>query len=278
MDTHQLHTDFARIGARLRLTAERRTPWPNPGAVRIDVEEDRHGEVFDIRFDAGTSPDLIPVDVRPERRHLLLLLREQPAERPHAPPVKSRFLCGHDERHWFVAGVPEAVRGVSSVRAAMDALKPAAVVQAELRAGVKPRDRHRRKNAAFLRQGEWFFIPASDLVVDPFRVRRNEPLTRGGRASKPHMLEFAYRRGGTTVYVSPQYATGVEEKVYKRLLVERPETRRMRWLTMTRDPELYARGFVRHADHATVTLPGWHWVVMNTEGQSAAMRHVVFLD
>jgi hypothetical protein len=47
---------------------------------------------------------------------------------------------------------------------------------------------------------------------------------------------------------------------------------------MTRDPELFARGTVRHPDHATITLHGWHRVVMNTEHQSSAMRHVVFLD
>jgi hypothetical protein len=275
MDARQLQTDFARIGARLRVIPERRRAVAS--AVRLDVGDDRHGEIFDLRFNADTSPDLIAVDVRPERRHLLLLLREQPADRPHLSPVKSRFLCGHDERHWFVAGVPEAVAGVSSVRTAMDALKPAAVRLAEERAGVKPNDRHRRKNAAFLRQGEWFFLPAAGLVVDPLRVRRNEPLSRGGR-SKPHTLEYAYRRGGTTVHVCREYPSGVEEVVYKRLRAERPETRRMSWRTMTRDPELYARGRVRHADHATIELHGWHRVVMNTEGQSAAMRHVVFLD
>ena len=35
---------------------------------------------------------------------------------------------------------------------------------------------------------------------------------------------------------------------------------------------------VRNADHATITLPGWHRVVMNTEGQSKAMKNVAFLD
>ena len=276
MDTHQLQIDFARIGARLRVIPEQRTQRTPSAAVRIDVEEDRHGEIFDLRFDERTSPDFFSVDVRPERRHLLLMLREQPAA-PHQPPAKSRFLCGHDERHWFVAGVPEAVRGVSSVRTAMDALKPAAVRQAELRAGVKPRERYRRKNAAFLRQGEWFFLPVPDVLLDPFQVRRNEPLTRG-RGSKPHTLEFAYRRGGVTVHVCRQHPNGLEVEEYTRLIRSNPEARHWGWRVMTRDPELYARGRVRHADHATIVLHGWHRVVMNTEGQSAAMRHVAFLD
>jgi hypothetical protein len=47
---------------------------------------------------------------------------------------------------------------------------------------------------------------------------------------------------------------------------------------MRRNPGVYVKGRVRHADHATITLHGWHRVVMNTEGQSRAMRNVAFLD
>jgi len=35
---------------------------------------------------------------------------------------------------------------------------------------------------------------------------------------------------------------------------------------------------LKPADHATITLQGWHRVLMNTEGQSKAMRNVAFLD
>jgi hypothetical protein len=47
---------------------------------------------------------------------------------------------------------------------------------------------------------------------------------------------------------------------------------------MRRIPGVCVNGRVRHADHATITLNGWHQVVMNTEGQSRAMRDVAFLD
>jgi len=40
----------------------------------------------------------------------------------------------------------------------------------------------------------------------------------------------------------------------------------------------YARGDVRHSDHATITLPFWHRVMMNTETQSRTMANVAFLD
>src|SRR5881275_3217634 len=57
---------------------------------------------------------------------------------------KSKFLCGHDERHWFVAAVPEAARGVTGVTTAKIALQPDAVQ--ELIARVKPKDQFRRRN------------------------------------------------------------------------------------------------------------------------------------
>jgi hypothetical protein len=47
---------------------------------------------------------------------------------------------------------------------------------------------------------------------------------------------------------------------------------------MVRDAEVFAMGTIRHADHATVRLSGWHRVLMNTEPRARAMRHVAFLD
>src|SRR5262249_1743971 len=47
---------------------------------------------------------------------------------------KSRFHCGHDERHCFVAGIPESAP-VGTMRQAMAARKPAEVMSALLLAG-----------------------------------------------------------------------------------------------------------------------------------------------
>jgi hypothetical protein len=44
---------------------------------------------------------------------------------------------------------------------------------------------------------------------------------------------------------------------------------------MQRNPLVFARGKVRHSDHATITLPFWHRVVMSDE---QSMPNVVFLD
>ena len=50
------------------------------------------------------------------------------------------------------------------------------------------------------------------------------------------------------------------------------------WRYMVRNPEAYVKGAIRHPDHKTIVLHVWHRVTMNTEGQSEAMQHVVFLD
>ena len=120
---------------------------------------------------------------------------------------KPKFLCGHDERHWFVAAVPESAP-VGTVRAAKEALKPAEVRTAQARMRARAEARNRRKNAAFRRQGEWFFVPEPRLKVDETLVLRDEPITRGN-GGKPHRCEFCYRTGGETVYVCSRHPNGV---------------------------------------------------------------------
>jgi hypothetical protein len=117
------------------------------------------------------------VDVAPRDRHLLLLVR-QGAE-------KSKFVCGHDERHWFVAAVPE-VGGVSGVATAKAALQPAEVRRVVARK--RPQDAFRRRNSAYVRQGEWFVVPEPTFRVPESLVLRNEPLMRSG--GTPHRMRL----------------------------------------------------------------------------------------
>jgi hypothetical protein len=185
---------------------------------------------------------------------------------------KHRFLLGHDERHWFVAGIPEAA-AVSRVRDAMQALKPEGVLQSER--SIRSKDRDRRSNRARIRQGEWFFVPEVDLRVPALLILRDEPLVRG-RGGKPHVGEQLFRFGGETVYVSPSASHGLTETEYKNL--SDAQRKRWNWQVMRRNPKVYVRGRIRHVDHRTVTLIGWHQVLSNTEDQSYAMRNIVFLD
>jgi hypothetical protein len=185
---------------------------------------------------------------------------------------KSKFLCGHDERHWFVAAVPEAARGVTGVATAKAALQPPAV--RDLVERTRPKDPFRRRNATHVRQGEWFFVRAPDIDPPEAFVLKDEPLTRGRGTA--HVMQFAYRRGGEVVYVSRTHPMGISEARYSALTPVR--RRGGGWMPLVRDPEVYAKGAVRHPDHATIHLDGWHRVLMNTEPGARAMQHVTFLD
>jgi len=184
-----------------------------------------------------------------------------------------RFLCGHDEREWFVAAVPGRA---SSVRQAMEVLQPSLVHRALADTWVPVRQRYARKNRAFRRQGEWFFVPAASLTVEPYLVLKDEPLRRG--AGEPHLVEELYRTGGETVHVCRQHPNGLTSEDYKRLLRRTPRAASWGWRVMKRNPEVYVRGAVRHPDHATIYLPVWHRVALNTETQSQTMTRVAFLD
>jgi hypothetical protein len=262
-----LERAFAKMGARVKF-AEAAPRWLAGRWVRqdlaLDVQNDARGEYFLISRNRQAVGELVVLDVQARERYLLLLSRER--------GEKHRFLLGHDERHWFVAGIPEATP-VSRVRDAKLALKPEAVIAGENR--VRSRQRDRRRNAARIRQGEWFFVPVASVTIDSLLPLRNEPLVRS-RLGKPHMCEQLCRFGGETVYVSPGAPSGLTDGEYCAL--SESERSRWNWRVMRRNPTVYVRGRVRHPDHATVVLNRWHEVFSNTEHLSHARRNVVFLD
>jgi hypothetical protein len=271
MNTEMLKAKFARLGARLQLQAAagRLSRFQRDLALTLDVRSDSTGEFFDIRVRQDARVEIDVTDLRRREQHLLLHAVE--------PSSQHYYLCGHDERHWFVAAVPERAGPLPTVFAAMEALKPPEVVEAQRRQGIKGKDRFRRKNAAYVRQGEWFFLPAPKLHVDKSEILFNEPLSRG-EGSKPHWAEFLYRLGGETVYVCDEYPQGLRSSEYLQLLRERPRVRKWSWRLMQRNARAFLKGKISHPDHKTIELHVWHMVVMNTEGQSVAKQNVVFLD
>lgn len=262
MDTLNLFRQFARMGARVGSARH-----PDPLEVRVDVKRDGGGEYFEVL--AGSSVRVVVPDVQRDLRHLLLVAHGEGETEKH------KFLCGHDERHWFAAAVPGS-RGVSGVRSALEALKPAEVRIESEALGVRPRDFASRKTAAYKRQGEWFFLPRPGMRVSDHLVMRNEPMSRGG--GKPHIAQLAYRTGGELVYTAPGWPGVYTSKQHAQLLKSNPNARKARWITGRRNPDLYIKGRVAHADHATVLLGTWHLVRMNTENQAPSMRHLAFID
>lgn len=158
MTTTELEKKFAEMGARIKVVrtenlflgrvSRRRlrpaTQQSDPG-YEIDVIQARRStdESFVIRARTNVNP--IVLNTAPRHRHLLLQIEGE------------RYLCGHDERHWFVAGVPNSAK---TVREAILALRPEGAQQ--------PRGRKhlfKRRTKSYVRQGEWFFTPVPDLRV-----------------------------------------------------------------------------------------------------------------
>ncbi|MBA3531206.1 MAG: hypothetical protein H0T73_04710 [Ardenticatenales bacterium] len=273
MDIEILQRQFNKIGALLKVdVAPKEEGWRFPmqrsrrvADFLLDVREVHGRETFLLTVhEEALDTEFLPIDVRPHERHLLLLARTQ---------TKQKFLCGHDERHWFVAPVPEA-RSVTTVADAMDALKPQAVVTSQREHGVKGKNWNRRHNEGFIRQGEWFFLPRPRFHPDnELMILHNEPIRRSG--GSPHMVEWLYRSGGTTVYVCNQHPNGLTEPQYQAVIRQNPKATKWAWRVMQRNPQVYAMGKIRHRDHATVKLLYWHLVVMSGETRSG---NVVFLD
>jgi hypothetical protein len=266
MDTELLSKKFGQMGARVDVV-----PMA-PDIFRrdrggIDIKVDAKGEYFDIRLEASDKVDYEVIDIRPDLRHLLLMARRERS--------KQKFLCGHDERHWFVCAVPGG--SVSTVVNAMEALQPREVKAVVNRRVKRVKDRLRRKNKAFVRQGEWFFVPNPSLIVDPALVVPNERLSRGG-GSTSHMCQYMYRTGGAVVWVCPKYPRGVPKHRYRSILLTVPGAKKWDWVQMRHEPRVFVRGRVWHPDHKTIVLHDWHRVLMNTEREAPGARHIVFLD
>ncbi len=240
-----LRRHFSRMGARVFV----RGPGPRQREkIRIDVGRDRSGEFFDIRSEVGVVPEIL--DVQPSARHLVLMVRDG--------DLKNKFLLGHDERHWFAAAVPgDSVR---DVRTAIASLRPEEI-----------------EGRKAIRQGEWFFVPEPGVTEKGAVIHRNEPLSRGA-GSKPHICEELMRRGGVTVMVCRQYPTGIGLAEYERLIATNHNASSYMWRRMTRDAEVYARGEVRHRDHKTIDLVGWHRVYMNRERFARHAPQIAILD
>jgi hypothetical protein len=212
------------------------------------------------------------LDIRPRDRHLLLMVADG--------KEKAKYLMGHDERHWFAAAIPESAHA-KNVADAMDALKPTRVLTKQTKAGVKAKNRNRRKNDAYIRQGEWFFIPARQFEQSDCVIHKSEPIQRGLH-SKPHICEELIRKGGSIVWVHPKLApngvTEIRANTIRMRNVARIANDHLEWTQRVAEASVYVRGYVKHSDHKTIHLKGWHKVLPNTESKAKAGRFLRFLD
>jgi hypothetical protein len=232
-----------------------------PASYTVNV---RNGKfVFDL---GGSNAKLVVQDSDAKDRHVLVNVQTETVnEKGGGTTIKNeKWLCGHDERDWFVAAV--GTTAVNIWEAKQD-LKPAVVKAKEV--AVKPKNRQKRKNDAFLRQGEWFFVPVDQKLVPANPVIHNdEPMSRPG-GGKPHIVEECFRLGGRQVMVKG--AVVLTQQEFNNL----PESQKYGYMSRTADATVFVRGYVKHPDHETIHLKEWHSIMMNEEKRS---KNLVFLD
>jgi hypothetical protein len=246
---------------------------------------DQSGYTVDVKdgkfiFDLGGSGAKVTIqDADTDSKHILVNVQhtvtKQTTNRKGNVVISNdlfndKWLCGHDERDWFVA----AVKGTSITEAKQN-LKPKEVVAKEV--GVKRKKTlNKRKNEAFLRQGEWFFVPAKPgEVPDNPIIHNDEPMSRPG-GGKPHIVEEVYRTGGKDVWAS-MGSRIITDGEYDKL----DEKEKSRFTRRKADANVYCRGYVKHPDHKTIILKDWHRIYMNTEVRNSGLNagaRLVFLD
>jgi hypothetical protein len=260
MNNESIRKQFSKMGADILINKS--------DAFNVDVS----GRGFSMEF--NEDHEVIIVDINKKDRHLLLVVKELDEKNKHYTN-KKKYLCGHDERDWFVAAVPSSIPNITNVSKAKEALKPNEIREIQDNKKVKRKKRNKRKNDGFIRQGEWFFISQPNLEVDEKLIIRDEPIRRG--RGKPHMVEYVYRTGGVNVYIHYNFPNGVSEIKYREL-INSGEYKRGEWQVMRQDAMVFCKGRVSHPDHATITLNGWYKVIPNTEASAPGIKNMAFLD
>jgi len=267
MDNINVTKKFIEIGARVKIFPAMDYGYRKDPDLAIDIRRDKEGEYFKIT--ARKSLELNAIDVQKKDRHLLL--HAKLAGNPRA-----KFLCGHDERHWFSCAVPESA-GVSTVFQAKQALKPQELQRLESIEGISKKVIHKHSKKLdsgrkVPRQGEFFFI--QDSSFEPPKnaiVYKREPMRGGGL--NIHTAEFLYRTGGIPVMVKGRSIISPGE--FEKLDISKKHG----YMPMMQNPTVYVKGNITHPQHSTVRLGSmWHKVLLNTENMSFAKRSVMFLD
>jgi hypothetical protein len=246
-----------------------------PGRQRVVARPTSDRYTVDVKngkfiFDLGESGAKVTVqDADPEDRHILVNVQTEveltTRNGDSRKEIKNdKWLCGHDERDWFVAGAT----GISIWEAKQN-LKPKEVQALD---GALPnKKKHKRRNKVFLRQGEWFFVRASEGEVPKDGIiHKDEPMSRPG-GGKPHTVEEVVRVGGRVVYADSGGNILTPEE-YEKL----ESHSKYRYTQRRADATVYGRGYVKHRDHETLHLDGWHRIYMNAEKRDG--KALIFLD
>jgi len=239
--------------------------------VQMDILKNGKREELRISVPEGDEAEVKVLGIDPTIQQAVLMVHEperafvervwNPDKREHEDVVrktseeKRRFLVGMDECHLFVA---QLTSPATSVKQAHEGLRPRDVPAGKA-----------AKKLKVVRQGEWFFQPATDQELrqierhaKAYGVERNVRIGRGrgSMRGRPHVVSesvLLVLRSTRTPVVRNGRTVGEET---------------------TRETLEFAKGHVRHPDHRVVDLAGWHKVFMNTEDRATLSRFTSWVD
>ena len=176
MEFASLQKQFGRMGARVTVN-------PRRTGFAVDIGHDRRGSLFDIAVD-GLVTQVSALDVQPMSRHLLLVVRRGETH---------KYLCGHDERDWFAAAVPDS-GGVANVRE--DVQQPLVDPRHVKRAEIAKRDAAIAGRAAEFDAGPGLVVRHHDRVrfFDHRRPRAHRRSEDSRRQRLQRLVQSAWRR------------------------------------------------------------------------------------
>lgn len=196
---------------------------------------------FEITIPAGSRrPD--DIFVRESGRQIVVRRKTEEGTR--------HMLLGLDERgHPFVTQLP---RNAISVKQAHDILKPPSVEGKQVRGKGANYRKRGQKAEQILRQGEWFFIEADQATQDLLATRENL-IEKNIPIGPAFSGEIARSRGKVRQWRGNPH-------VADEVLILNANSRR----------QVYVRGRVKHAEHATLRFTKWMRIERNTEAGAAA--------
>lgn len=207
--------------------------------MTIDTKgKKRRREYFRI-FSGHENNEVRVIDIDPRKQQAILLVneperkyivktwnmarREWILEKRKSQGFLRKYLMGMDESHLFIAELPRNSGPINKIKDAHKALKPDDVLE-------KRRDSNRIK-----RQGEWFFLPATQDELE--KINENLKLFEKKRPLGESEQKF----------VNSHIAD---------LLITIPVGQ-------------FAKGKVSHRDHKTLKLHGWFKVIKNNETRTS---------
>lgn len=169
---------------------------------------------------------------------------------------KRHFLMGVDERQLFVAQLD---KGVSTVEEARKSLG-STIEFHEGKRKMTPR-----------RQGEWFFIKATDAQEELIDLLLQK--TRIWIVKNANIGQYAGRPQGNPhtadeLVVVPSDRMMEAEARATKFARKKGRIKNGNFPIRRRD-EVFVRGKVRHVDHKTVKYTHWYQVILNNEGETS---------